>query len=261
MRIIFFATLGAIVAASILYATAVQGAGGQAPGGQAAGDHGAAPRSGHALAASPVDPHAATGGRSSADLALEELVLGNARHVVARHEHPDQDSARRREVALGQHPIAVIVGCADSRVPPEIVFDQGLGDLFVVRCAGEVVDAAALGSIEYAVEHLGATLVVVLGHERCGAVKAVLDGGEAHGHVADLLRAIRPAVDAVRGMPGDTLDNAVRAQIAVVKGQIEESEPLLAERARQGEISVVGARYDLDTGEVDFLGSALADLR
>jgi carbonic anhydrase len=257
MRIVFFATLGAIVAASILYATVVQGAGDQPA--QAVSTETSDPA--HASGQAHTPGQAPSGGRSAAELALAELVLGNARHVVARHEHPDQTTERRREVAVAQHPIAVVVGCADSRVPPEIVFDQGLGDLFVVRCAGEVVDAAALGSIEYAVDHLGVALIVVLGHERCGAVKAVLDGGETHGHVTDLLRAIRPAVEAVRGMPGDALDNAVRAQIAVVKGQIEESEPLLAGLAREDAISVVGARYDLDSGEVDFLGSALADLR
>ena len=115
---------------------------------------------------------AGDGGGVSGEEALQMLRAGNARFVAQARLHPHQTVARRMEVATGQQPFATIVGCADSRVPPEIIFDQGIGNLFVVRVAGTVLDDSALGSIEYAVEHLGAHLIVVLGHERCGAVGA-----------------------------------------------------------------------------------------
>jgi carbonic anhydrase len=129
-------------------------------------------------------------------------------------------------------------------VPPEIVFDQGYGDLFVVRVAGEVLDAPSLGSIEYAVDHLGARLVVVMGHERCGAVKAAVDGGDAPPNIASLVQAIRPAVDEVAALKGDTLDLAIRANVRRVAKQIA-SDPVLHDHA-----TVVGMYYDLDTGKV-----------
>ncbi|HEY4484757.1 MAG TPA: carbonic anhydrase, partial [Nitrospiria bacterium] len=121
------------------------------------------------------------------DKALTMLMEGNARYVEGKMLHPNQAADRMGELAKGQHPFAVILGCADSRVPPEIVFDQGLGDLFVLRVAGNIADDAVIGSIEYAVEHLGTTLVFVLGHERCGAVSAAVEvvtkGAKVPGHI------------------------------------------------------------------------------
>jgi carbonic anhydrase len=117
----------------------------------------------------------------SPDDARTQLMQGNARYVAAKMKHPTQSAERRIEVAKGQHPVAVVLGCADSRVPPELLFDQGLGDLFTVRVAGNIADDAVIGSIEYALEHLGATLVMVLGHERCGAVQAAVDLSESGG--------------------------------------------------------------------------------
>ena len=188
------------------------------------------------------------------DEALKRLMEGNKRFVAGRPRHPNQGPRRRSEVAQGQHPFAVILGCADSRVPPEVVFDQGLGDLFVIRVAGNIVDDAVLGSIEYAVEHLGARLIMVLGHAKCGAVAAALEvagkGGSIPGHIASLLKPILPAVEAVKGQAGDPLDNAVRANVERVVGQLRSSEPVLAEMVRGDKVKMVGARYDLKTGEV-----------
>lgn len=186
------------------------------------------------------------------EVALQELQAGNSRYISGNMTHPDQDSARREEVALGQHPSSVIVSCSDSRVPPEVVFDQGLGDLFTIRTAGEVVDNAALASIEYAVEHLGVKLIVVMGHQKCGAVKATVDGVTGAGHLHSLTSAIEPAVNSVRNLPGDLLDNAVHANIDLVAESLRQSNPILAEKIKTGELKVVGAYYSLDTGAVTF---------
>jgi carbonic anhydrase len=169
------------------------------------------------------------------------------------HAGPEQIAEARGAVAKGQNPFAVIVGCSDSRVGPEIVFDRGLGDLFVVRAAGEVVDSAALGSIEYAVEHLGSSLIVVLGHERCGAVSAAVAGAKEPGHIAAVLKSIEPAVKQTKGNPGDPVENAVRAQALDVAQQLQEAQPILAERVQSGKLKIVAARYDLDTGKIDLL--------
>ncbi len=133
------------------------------------------------------------------DQALQTLLDGNKRFAAGRQLHPNQGKERRDEVAKGQKPFAIIVGCSDSRIPPEILFDQGIGDLFIIRLAGNIVDDMALGSIEYAADHLGSRLVVVLGHSKCGAVTATAQGGEAHGHIGSIVKAIAPAVDRAKG--------------------------------------------------------------
>jgi len=185
--------------------------------------------------------------------ALERLRAGNERFAAGEPKHAHQTLERRSEVAMGQKPFAIVVGCADSRVPPELVFDQGLGDLFVVRCAGSVLGDAGLGSVEYAVEHLGATLVVVLGHERCGAVDAVVKGGRLPGHIAAFEPAIEPVVaDAMRA-GGDVLDNAVRLNALKVAQELAHCRPILAKLVEEQELTVVAARYDLDTGSVEWL--------
>jgi carbonic anhydrase len=186
--------------------------------------------------------------------ALEKLMAGNRRHVQHREVHPDATVARRHLLAKeGQHPFAVILGCSDSRVPPELVFDQGLGDLFVIRDAGNVVDDEVLGSIEYAVEHLGARLVVVLGHEKCGAVSAAVAGGEAPGHIKTVVESIRPAAQESAGQPGDKVHNCVVANARRMAAAIRTSEPILKEMESHGKIAVVAADYDLYSGKVTLL--------
>ena len=189
----------------------------------------------------------------SADAVLEELKLGNQHHVSKHYQHPHQSAARQRELAASQHPHATILSCADSRVTPEIVFDQGLGDLFDVRVAGNVAGDTEIASIEYAAEHLGVPVLVVLGHQRCGAVTAAAEAGEAHGHLPTLIAAIRPAIEQARGMAGDAIDNAVRINVENVVRQVTGSQPVLAELAASGRLRVVGAVYSLDTGKVEWL--------
>jgi len=184
---------------------------------------------------------------------LKKLLDGNKRCVVCKQQNPRQDARRRKEVSKGQKPFAVIVGCSDSRIPPELIFDQGLGDLFVVRLAGNIVDALAMGSIEYAVEHLGTKLIVVLGHGKCGAVTAATKGPDAPGHVGAIVKAIQPAVKKVQKMPGDLVDNAIRANASLVVNKIKSSKPILAEMVNKGEIEVIGAYYNIETGAVELL--------
>ncbi len=192
----------------------------------------------------------------SADEALAKLMAGNQRYVLHKEQHPDQSVTRRKELGVGQHPFAVILGCADSRVPPELLFDEGLGDLFVIRVAGNIVDDAVLGSIEYAVEHLGTNLVMVLGHEKCGAVSAAVEGGTATGHIRALVTAIRPSVEESAKEPGDRIHNCVIANVRRVAQQIRESEPVLKEAVEKYRIKVVAADYSLDSGAVTLLDAA-----
>jgi carbonic anhydrase len=178
---------------------------------------------------------------------------GNKRYVNEKATHKNQDSTRRLDVVAGQHPFAVVVSCSDSRVPPEIIFDQGIGDLFVIRLAGNIVDDAALGSIEYAVEHLGVRYIMVLGHESCGAVKATVQGGDVHGHIGSIVNAIKPAIDSVRGKTADLPEVGMRANVAMTAQMLKTADPFLKPLVDKGELMVVGARYDLDDGRVDIL--------
>jgi len=189
----------------------------------------------------------------SAAEVLAELKAGNEHHATKHYQHPHQTAARQRELTTTQHPHATILSCADSRVAPEIVFDQGLGDLFDVRVAGNIAGDAEIASIEYAADHLGVPVLVVLGHQRCGAVTAAAEPGEAPGHLPVLIAAIRPAVEQARGMPGDTIDNAVRINVENVVRQLTGSQPVLAGLTAAGRLQVVGAVYSLDTGKIEWL--------
>jgi carbonic anhydrase len=189
----------------------------------------------------------------SPDTALKTLQEGNRRYVADTPLHPHQDKKLRSELVKGQHPIAAILSCADSRVPPELIFDEGLGDLFVVRVAGNVVDDAILGSLEYAAEHLHVPLIIVLGHSRCGAVQATINGGEPHTHIDTLCKAIKPAVVQARREKGDLLANAVRDNVALAVKQLQTSKPILQKLQREGRLRIAGAVYSLDSGTVEYL--------
>jgi carbonic anhydrase len=185
----------------------------------------------------------------SADNALAKLKEGNLRFATSEVSQSKPTAARRAETAQAQHPFAIIVGCADSRTAPELVFDQNLGDLFVIRTAGNLVDDHALGSIEYAVAHAGARLIVVLGHTRCGAVTAALESDHAPGHIQSLVRDIQPAVKAAKGKPGDALAAAITENARQVAAQIK-AKAALGDLAK--EVRIVSAIYDLDTGKIDW---------
>jgi carbonic anhydrase len=185
--------------------------------------------------------------------ALQRLKEGNQRFVNGQSIKPRQNLARIKEVASGQNPFATIVGCSDSRVPNEIIFDQGLGDLFIVRTAGQVSSYASWGSIEFAEEILGTKLIVVLGHTQCGAVKAAVNLSDVPGHIVTLINAIKPAVEKARNNQSTpVLDNAIRENIKMQVEQLKGLEPILAKRVREGSITIVGALYDLESGLVEF---------
>jgi carbonic anhydrase len=213
--------------------------------------------------------------------AIARLKQGNEHFTAGNLQHPHESSAERRymatdsyenvgmtflgmtpakaaerraELAKSQHPFATIVSCSDSRVPPEIVFDQGLGDLFVCRVAGNVVDDHSLGSIEYAVDHLAVRLIVVLGHQSCGAVKAAKETiaakGKAPGHIESLVTAIKPAVETTAK---DDLETTIKANVKHVVNALRSSKPILKAKIDSGEVQVIGGYYSLDTGGVTFL--------
>jgi len=190
--------------------------------------------------------------------ALQRLMEGNQRYVASKTLPLNESESRRTEVAQGQHPFATIFSCVDSRAPPELIFDRGLGDLFVIRTAGHVIDKAVLGSLEFAIAELQIPLMMVLGHEKCGAVKATVEAVEQNAHAeADiewLVEGIRPAVEKSSGTPGDALDNAVKANIELTVQRLKAS-PILSEAIEAGQLNIVGARYDLDTGSVEMVVS------
>jgi carbonic anhydrase len=189
------------------------------------------------------------------DEALSRLLNGDKRFVSGKSEEPHGAALieRRHALAKDQKPFAVIVSCSDSRVPPELIFDVSLGDIFVVRTAGEVVDKVELGSIEYAIEHLGTHLIVVLGHQHCGAVSAAVSGATDTGDIPDVLKAILPAVEETKAQAGDPIDNAVRANARDIAKRLQSAGPIIAPRAQSGEVKIVAAYYSLDTGQIELL--------
>lgn len=209
------------------------------------------PTGAHASPGSPTN--SVTAHAPSADEALHRLIDGNHRFVDGKAAHPDQSSERRVALAKGQSPFAIVLTCSDSRVAPEIYFDQGLGDLFVIRNAGNILDDHVLGSIEYAAEHLHAPLIVVVGHAKCGAVSAAVAGGSVPGHIHSIVESIAPAVAETRRMPGDKLDSTVRANALLMAKFINHSEPILKPAAEHGHLKVVAAYYDLATGKIEIL--------
>jgi carbonic anhydrase len=190
-----------------------------------------------------------------AEEAIKRLLEGNRRYIAGMNSNSHRTAKRRAEVSKGQHPFAIVVGCSDSRVPPEILFDQGIGDLFVIRSAGNVIDDIAIGSIEYAVEHLGVQLIVVLGHERCGAVDATMKGGEVGGKLKYIVEAIKPAVEKAKAKGQtshgcDLLCSSVKSNARMVAEKIRKSSPVLTESIENGMLRVAGAYYELGSGVV-----------
>lgn len=185
--------------------------------------------------------------------ALERLLAGNRRYVAMRQLHPRQTPAHRQTLVEGQHPIAAVLSCSDSRVPSELIFDQGLGDLFIVRMAGHAVNELVLASLEFAVHVLQVPLVLVVGHEQCGAVAAAIRDQPAPGHIPALARALQPAVTAARELPGDLLENAIRSNARLTAGQITADSPVLQAAVADGRVTIAAAYYDLHTGSVELI--------
>lgn len=189
--------------------------------------------------------------------ALAVLLAGNRRFVGGHAEHPRQTPTRVKQIAAHQDPFAIVLGCADSRVGAELLFDQGLGDLFVNRVAGNLVDDLLLGSMEYAVEEFAPPLLIVLGHERCGAIQstiaAINGGGTAPGHIGAILAALEPIV-APYAKDADAVEAGVRANVKAQAAAILAQSGIVRERVEKGAMAVVGARYNMDTGWVEVLG-------
>lgn len=189
---------------------------------------------------------------NNADQAKSLLTEGNNRYVSGKVLNDDLSAAKREVLAKGQKPFAVILTCSDSRVPPELLFDQGLGDIFIIRTAGNVVDPIAMGSVEYGVDHLKAPLLVVMGHSKCGAVKATVDGSELPGSIPAIAAKIKPSVDKVKagGAAGDDLyAKSEDANVKAVMAELEKS-PVVKELVEKKELTIVGAKYDVTTGQV-----------
>jgi len=183
-----------------------------------------------------------------ANEALKKLQEGNARFVAGKPSHKDF-AAQRASVLSGQHPYAVVLYCSDSRVPVEHIFDAGIGEIFGVRDAGNIVDAFALGSIEYAAEHLHTPLLVVLGHSRCGAVTAACASGSAPGNIDCIVKEIQPAVQA----GGKDPEKSVQENLKCVLAKLRAKSGILSHLEKEGKLKIVGATYSLETGIVSFL--------
>jgi carbonic anhydrase len=198
--------------------------------------------------------------RPKPDEVLQRLVEGNKRYVDGKLEHPGRTPKEFQPLAEGQAPLAIILGCADSRVSPEIVFDQGVGDLFVVRVAGNMVGSGPIlkGSIEFAVAVLGARLIMVLGHTECGACKSAIqfidDKETLQGSIEGVVDYIRPVVRLVAGKPGDKLANVIKANVTEGAKKLQVLDPILSKLVKSGELKIVGGVYDLKTGKVDMVG-------
>ena len=181
--------------------------------------------------------------------ALDRLKAGNDRFTKDKLEHNQQDSARRQQLREGQHPFAIILGCADSRVVPELAFDVGLGDLFVVSVAGNVANTSSIASIEYAVANLGVKLIVVMGHESCGAVSAAINGGDAGPNLNQLVSLIKPAV----GQSKDKSVNAVvKENVRVNAKSLVENSDIISTAINKSDLKIITAYYNLGSGIVDF---------
>lgn len=187
---------------------------------------------------------------------LSKLKEGNKRFVTGELAKKDIGENRRQELTKGQSPFATVLSCSDSRVAPELIFDQGLGDIFIVRVAGNVVEPTTLGSIEYGVEHLHTPLLVILGHESCGAVKATLDSkGNPEGNIGAILKKIMPAVKTakkVKKEPKDKLDIAVQENVKNTYKDVMKSK-IVSELVHEGKLQVVAAEYYLGTGKVEMI--------
>ncbi|MEZ2240530.1 carbonic anhydrase [Microcoleus sp.] len=189
------------------------------------------------------------------DAALKQLMDGNKRFIDKKRKSPNQDLPRLLEVAIAQKPFAAILGCADSRFPSEIIFDQGLGDLFVCRVAGNVATPEEIGSLEFGTLVLGAKVLVVIGHKRCGAVDATIKGAQVPGQIGSLLDAIRPAVESSKSQTGDKLENASKANVVLQANKLKAS-PVISKLIEENKLKVVGGYYDLDTGRVTILSES-----
>ena len=190
----------------------------------------------------------------SAKDAIQKLKDGNKRFVKVKSQHPDESKERRNEMLKGQHPFVVILSCSDSRVPPELIFDQGLGDIFEIRNAGNVLNEHVIGSIEYAVMHCGVKLIVIMGHQDCGAIAATLSGVSETKYIKALEDSIKPAIDDCKeqGLEVNS-DNVVKAHVMQDIEELMTQDTELVKYMKEHDVKIVPAYYHLDSGKVDFM--------
>jgi len=197
-------------------------------------------------------PEAAVGKEiSDPDKALQELIAGNQRFMTGKTEHPRQDQAHVQKVAKGQTPFAALLSCADSRVPVEILFDQGFGDLFVVRDAGNIATSEEIGSLEFGTLVLGAKVLMVIGHQSCGAVQATMAGADVPGSIGKIIEQIKPAISGYEGKQDDkeSLKKATQANVLFQMERIKAS-PIISKLIEEKKLKVAGAYYNLDEGKI-----------
>ncbi|MFM9115549.1 MAG: carbonic anhydrase [Planctomycetota bacterium] len=215
---------------------------------------------GDALPGIPAAEQLPVGHAGSADLpgqgltkeeAFLRILNGHWRYLHDTRHNTSTSPDDRARHAEGQYPFAAILGCADSRVSPEVIFDQGQGDIFVVRVAGHVAGDYEIASLEYAIQHLGVSLVLVMGHAKCGAVKSALGAGVVHGPIGRLLAQIYPAVDHARQQPGELLDEAIRAHVVGSAQALVERSVVMREAVERGTLRIIGLVYDLATGDLE----------
>ena len=191
---------------------------------------------------------------SAGDDSLQKLMDGNKRYVEGKLANKDIGDSKRKELSKGQKPFAIVITCSDSRVPPELLFDQGLGDIFVIRVAGNVVDSIALGSIEYGAEHLHAPLIFILGHTKCGAVTATLEAkGKPEGNIGAIVQKITPAADAAKkkgGTKDEILETAIQENMKNVYKDIMNKSKIIPELVHEGKVKIVAGEYDITTGKI-----------
>jgi carbonic anhydrase len=183
------------------------------------------------------------------DEALDLLMQGNKRFIKNKRENPNQTLTRLTETAKGQFPFVALLSCADSRIPVEIIFDRGLGDLFVVRNAGNIATPEVFGSLEFGTLVLNAKVLMVIGHDQCGAVKAAIQGGEFPGKIGSIVEQIAPAVETAKDQDGDQLENTIKANVMLQIERLKQS-PVLSQLIAENKLKIVGSRYDLDRGEI-----------
>jgi carbonic anhydrase len=186
-------------------------------------------------------------------VALNNLLAGNQRFVKGKGFHPRQSKFRLQETVAAQYPFAAILGCADSRVPAEIIFDQGLGDLFVVRVAGNVASGEAIGSLEYATSVLGAQLILVLGHTKCGAVQAAVEGKPLPGRIGVFVEEIKPAVEIAKNQNGSLEENTAIANVEYQAEHLAQRSTILGTLIKKGKLKIARGYYNLSTGKMAIL--------
>jgi carbonic anhydrase len=204
------------------------------------------------------EPSSNVAGKMLRDASLMLLKEGNDRYVAGKAQHPNVDTERRNSTAAGQEPFATVLACSDSRSPVELLFDRGVGDLFVIRVAGNIAGESELASLEYGVEHLNTPVLVVLGHSRCGAVTAVTKGAPLHGHLPSIAEKIQPAAEKARAEstdPNDLIPRAIQANVWNTMERVLRESSVIREKVESGAAHVVGAIYDLESGRVAWLGS------